>query len=73
MKRPTLTLCIGVLLLLPAIVLLANIVAFAFVGSGFLPEQTPDMAAARGLTIWLSGSIGGFITFIGALETKGQV
>jgi len=45
MKRPTLTLCIGVLILLPAMILMANIVAFAFVGSGFLPEQTPDMAA----------------------------
>ena len=73
MKRPTLTLCIGVLILMPAMILMANIVAFAFVGSGFLPEQTPDMAAARGLTIWLSGTMGGVITMIGALETKGAI
>ena len=39
---------------LPSIVMIANLVMFAFVGQGFLPEGNPDMNAARGAVTWFS-------------------
>ena len=41
---------------LPALVMLANLVMFAFVGQGFLPEGNPDMNAARGAVTWFSAT-----------------
>jgi hypothetical protein len=51
---------------LPALLMVANLTMFAFVGYGFLPEGNGDMNAARGVITWLSASVSVFLT-IGAV------
>ena len=41
---------------LPFITLMANLVCFAFVGQGFLPEGNDTMNAARGIVGWASAA-----------------
>ena len=44
------------ILALPFIALMANLVCFAFVGQGFLPEGNDTMNAARGIVGWASAA-----------------
>ena len=39
---------------IPALVILANVTQYAFIGHGFLPTGEGDMNAARGTVAWLS-------------------
>ena len=52
---------------LPALLMMANLTMFAFIGHGFLPEGNSDMNAARGAITWLS-STAAVLLFIGAIK-----
>ena len=65
MKTKTLFKIAAFVVAIPAVVLMANLIVYAFVGYGFLPEGQGEMNAARGVIIWLS-TVGAVVLLVGA-------
>jgi len=53
----------AVIFAIPALILLANFCAYAFVGAGFLPQGENDMNAARLMVAFISST--GAVAIVG--------
>jgi hypothetical protein len=67
MKRQYIFAALALIAAIPALVMVANLTTYAFVGRGFLPEGTADMNAARATITWLSTMIA-LLIFCGAIK-----
>jgi hypothetical protein len=67
MKRQYIFAALALIAAIPALVMVANLTTYAFVGSGFLPEGTRDTNAARGMITWLSATMA-LVISLGAIK-----
>jgi hypothetical protein len=67
MTRQHIFLTLAVITAIPALLMMANLTMFAFIGYGFLPEGNSDMNAARGVITWLS-SMAAIVLFMGTIR-----